>query len=128
MRHDAPLSPPAPVQQAADLILLRVLATMADGTPVLAGASGRQIVAVAPAGPDHCGRLAVCQPFGQNQLAVLGYVAEAAPAAAGGDLILSAGQAQLRLHADGRVRITGRDVRAEAAGRLVLRGAHIALN
>jgi hypothetical protein len=100
---------------------------MADGTPVLAGGGGRQIVAVAAAGPGHCGRLAVCQPFGQNQLAVLGYVAEAAPTP-GGDLILSAGQAQLRLHADGRVRITGRDVRAEASGRIALRGAHIALN
>jgi hypothetical protein len=127
MRHDAPLSPPAPVQHPADLILLRVLATMADGTPVLAGSGGRQIVPVAAAGPDHCGRLAVCQPFGKDQLAVLGYLAEAAPAA-GGDLILTAGQAQLRLHADGRVRITGRDVRAEAQGRMVLRGAHIALN
>jgi hypothetical protein len=127
MRHDAPLSPPAPVQPVADLILLRVLATMADGTPVLAGAGGRQIVAVAAAGPDHCGRLAVCQPFGQNQLAVLGYVATVAPAT-GGDLVLTAGQSELRLHADGRVRITGRDIRAEAAGRMALRGAHIALN
>lgn len=126
MRHDPPLSPPAPAVKE-DLILLRVLATMADGTPVLAGMGGRRVVAVASAGPGHCGRLAVCQAFGENQLAVLGYVAEAVPVA-GGDLILTAGQSQLRLHADGRVRISGRDVRAEAAGRMALRGAHIALN
>ncbi len=130
MRHAAPPSPPAPVAQAADLILLRVLAAMSDGTPVLAGAAGRQVVAVAAAGAGHCGRLAVCQPFGPDlgRLAVLGYLAEATAAPASGDLILSAGLSELRLHADGRVRITGRDIRAEAQGRVALRGAHVALN
>jgi hypothetical protein len=128
MQHDCDFPRPVAVPAAHDLLLMKVLATMADGSPVLAGAQGRQVVAIAPAGPDHCGRMAVCQPFGPNgdKLAVLGYLAETV--AAPTDLILSAGKAALHLHADGRVRLTGKDVRVEAAGLMALRGAHVALN
>ena len=134
MRHDPRLSPPVlptPCITADELILLPVVAFATDGSPVLRDA--RAVLAVA--GVPEMGQpwVAVCKAFGTGQLAVLGYVSGAQIAGLTGalpaqDLILRAGRAELRLYADGRVRIVGDDVKVEAQGNLGLIGATIALN
>jgi hypothetical protein len=133
MKYDPRLSPPVltPAAIPDALILLPVVAFATDGTPVLHDA--RAVLAVAAA-PDMGERwVAVCKAFGAGQLAVLGYVSAAQIAGLTGaapvqDLILRAGRAELRLHADGRVRMTGDDVLVEAQGQVALSGATIALN
>jgi hypothetical protein len=136
MKYDPRLSPPvslSPPSVPDELLLLPVVAFATDGTPVLQDALSRPVLAVA--GMPTLGELwvAVCKPFGAGQLAVLGYVGAAQIAGLTGarpvqDLILRAGRAELRLHADGRVRMTGDDVLVEAQGQVALSGATIALN
>jgi hypothetical protein len=134
MKFDPRLSPPVlptPAPAHDELILLPVLAFATDGTPVLQDA--RPVLSVAGAPDMGQPWVAVCKAFGAGQLAVLGYVGLAQIAALTGtrpatDLILRAGRAELRLHADGRVRVKGDDVLVEAQGHVALSGATIALN
>jgi hypothetical protein len=134
MKYDPRLSPSvlfAPTATPDELVLLPVMAFATDGTPVLQDARAVLVVAGAP----DMGQpwVAVCKPFGNGQLAVLGYVSAAQIAGLTGDapaqdLILRAGRAELRLHADGRIRMVGDDVLVEAQGQVALSGATIALN
>ena len=147
MKHDARLAPQigapqAPTAQigarseatpAGDLALVAVLGVLSDGGPLLAGRQADVVLTPLPPGAAT-GLLAVCKPFGGG-LAVLGYVgrAEAVRAVGGlagqGDhLSLGIGRAEIRLHADGRIRLRGTDVALEASGRMALTGAWIDLN
>lgn len=108
-----------------------------DGAPELEGAAGRTVVALEPAPLLADSLVAVCKPFGPGlgQLAVLGYLSPSQIAAQAAkapqvetDIVLRAGRSELRLHADGRIRIKGDDVRFEANGRMGLAGAFIELN
>jgi hypothetical protein len=134
MKYDPRLSPPVlltPPLTSDELILRPVVAFATDGTPVLQDARPVMVVAAVPDMGQQW--VAVCKAFGTGQLAVLGYVSAAQIAGLTGDapaqdLILRAGRAELRLHADGRIRMMGDDVLVQAQGQVALSGATIALN
>ncbi|MFV0473944.1 MAG: hypothetical protein ACK5MQ_07010 [Pikeienuella sp.] len=128
---------PAERLASANLALHAVTGIRPDGTPELEGAAGRRVVALEPAPLLADSLIAVCKPFGSDmeQLAVLGYLSPSqlvtqvvkAPQVET-DIVLRAGRSELRLHADGRIRIKGDDVKFEANGRMGLTGAFIELN
>jgi hypothetical protein len=83
--------------------------------------------------------MAVIKPVtdGSGRVVVLGFIAldellrapfDAGKTVQNQDIVLKSGRSELRLMADGRVRIKGDDLRFEANGRLGLRGAFIDLN
>lgn len=122
-------------QDTGELRLYPVLGADDAGTPFLMNApAGTALVVLEPMTGPAEGRAAVCKPFGDNQLAVLGYVgtddiARAAALTPGPrEVVLGTGKAKLRLTADGRVRIEAEDVQLKAHGRLKLAGARVDLN
>jgi hypothetical protein len=140
VKHDNQFPTPKALSSSGksdgSLALFPVLAVDVTGTPVLGTATPMTVVAIETAPPEACGMIAVCKPFGPDgsQLAVLGYLSADQISAVSGakpqdrDLILRAGRAELRLHTDGRVRLTGDSVTIESNGRMALAGAYIELN
>lgn len=116
------------------LLLVAILDRTDDGGPVLAGYGPTMALDPLPAG-DPGTYLAVCkQAQMDGRMVVLGYVPLADAILAVGkarpdqDITFGTGKAQIRLTRDGRVRISGEDVRVGARGRMRLNGATIDLN
>lgn len=126
---------PAPATSASELCLHRVSGVTDRGTPRFDGVADARVLPLVPLPAVPEGMTAVCKPLpGDEGLAVLGYLlpADLARAAAAapvtGDLVLRTGRSELRLHADGRVRLRADDVNVQSNGRLALAGAFIELN
>lgn len=124
----------ATTTDGSGLVLLPITGCDDAGRPQLAGAQSAMILDPMPQG-DPCSYLAVCKHAQMDgRLVVLGYVPLADAVVAVGaarpqqDIVIGTGKAQLRLTRDGRVRVTGEDVRMNARGRMRLGGATIDLN
>ena len=126
--------PPSDALRAGGLLLVAITGRRDDGGPILAGAAQATALDPLPDG-DPGTYLAVCKHAQMDgRLIVLGYVPLAEAVVAVGkarpdqDITIGNGKAQIRLMADGRVRISGEDVRVGARGRMRLNGATIDLN
>jgi len=135
----APRPAPSPAPQTTtETLILRAVTRDAAGRPALAGIEADACLFLDT--PPAPGAIAVAKPMGDGsgRYAVLGCLApgEAAatptaePAAPGlaPDLVFRNGRSELRLCADGRIRLKGDDLSADMLGRLALRGAFIDLN
>lgn len=129
------LSPVAPIMPQDCLHLFTVLGFDDCGVPQLHKAPPVGIViASCPVGLSS--PVAVCRIDAGGRVIVLSYASSPArnPTAPEGVAVqddcvtIGIGQSQLFLHADGRIRIEGADIRIDAHGRLCLGGAYIDLN
>lgn len=118
---------------------LAALSVQKDGSIALADFPRAAVLMLEEPPLETGAHMAVIKPVtdGTGRVVVLGFIALSelmrAPFEAGisvqdQDIVLRSGRSELRLMADGRVRIKGDDVRFEANGRLGLRGAFVDLN
>lgn len=150
MKHDLDLAietprtaPKSPAKTGAELgasgLRLAALQRDEDGAVVLADFPRAAVLMLEEPPKDEGAHMAVIKPVadGSGRVVVLGFIAlsevlrapfEAGKADQNQDIVLKSGRSELRLMADGRVRIKGDDLRFEANGRLGLRGAFIDLN
>ncbi|MGH1329262.1 MAG: hypothetical protein ACRBBK_00120 [Paracoccaceae bacterium] len=133
-----PEETPAPLAAEAGLHLA-ALSVQKDGAIALADYPRAAVLMLEEPPAQAGGHMAVIKPVpdGSGRVVVLGFLAldallrapfEAGKAVENQDIVLKSGRSELRLMADGRVRIKGDDLRFEANGRLGLRGAFIDLN
>lgn len=118
----------------AGLELLPIMGVSAQGAPILPGVKQSALTVIEPLPPSRTSGFAVCKSFGENQIAVLGYLDHDAVVAAHAtqttpdQVTIRNGKSAIHLHADGRVWIEGEDVKITSHARLALDGAYIELN
>lgn len=125
----------SPILGSEGLVLRRVLACQ-SGVPELEGFGNHRVLALQWFDGGAAGRLAVCciPHNAEDMVVVLGILAPnvtsepAPPGDAQSPVELRSGRSAIALHPDGRVRITGDDVRVESNGVATVRGAVVKLN
>lgn len=119
---------------AEDLVLVGYRGAEGDAPHRFLVEGWTEIVEIVPPPKGARFAFAVGRPFGEGRLAILGYLdQDAVQKAAGftksnGWLELRHGKAALRLHQDGRVRVSGDNVGIEADGSCFIDAAEIRLN
>lgn len=136
MKHDLALDLAQPHRPTVSggLLLLPVQKRQTCGSPLIKGHEDALALEPVPDG-DPASFLAVCKEAQMDgRLVVIGYVSFSQIACAQtaameqGEIIFGTEKAQIRLTADGRIRIRGEDVLIESRTRMALSGASIDLN